>query len=83
MCALTNPAWPERPSLEPVTDSPRVHVFENSPGDWWVECLVCEEWVATSLPDRRAAEERFGRHLQNDLHDEATLTALRHLREGG
>jgi len=48
--------------------SERVNVFENSPGDWWAECLVCREWVSTRSPTRLAAEEAFGRHLQHDSH---------------
>jgi hypothetical protein len=33
--------------------------------DWWAECLLCP-WVATSNPDRRAAEQAFGRHYERE-----------------
>ena len=49
-----------------MDESDRAHVFEHGEGDWWAECLVCGEWVSTSNATRREAEEKFGRHLQND-----------------
>jgi hypothetical protein len=49
-----------------VSDSERVHVFEHSKGDWWAECLICREWVSASNDTQRDAEQKFGRHLQND-----------------
>jgi hypothetical protein len=44
---------------------PRAHVFQNG-DEWWAECLICQEWVSTGNPTRRDAEQKFGRHLQND-----------------
>jgi hypothetical protein len=49
-----------------MTDAQRVHIFENGDGNWWAECLLCEQWVSTSNATRGEAEEKFGRHLQND-----------------
>jgi hypothetical protein len=48
------------------TYSSRRYISEHSPGDWWAECRVCEAWVSTSNATRRIAEEKFGRHWQND-----------------
>lgn len=49
-------------------ESDQAHIFESSVGDWWAECLLCGEWVSTNNDSRRSAEEKFGRHLQNDQH---------------
>ena len=46
--------------------SDRVHLFEKSPRNWWAECLVCAAWVTISNPTREDAEQKFGRHWQND-----------------
>lgn len=51
--------WEQGPSL------PRVAFSQHDDG-WWAECMICETWVSTSNPDRRSAEVRFGRHLQQD-----------------
>ena len=48
-----------------MNEAPRVNIFEHEPDDWWAECLVCGAWVCTSNKTRRAAEQKFGRHLQN------------------
>jgi hypothetical protein len=56
----------------PHATSERVHVFLHEDGDWWAECLICQAWVSTSNATRRAAEQSFGRHLQNDHGTDAT-----------
>jgi hypothetical protein len=47
-------------------DVARSRVFENGPDDWWTECLICGAWVSTSNASRRVAEQKFGRHMQED-----------------
>jgi hypothetical protein len=49
-----------------VPESPRVHVFEHGDRDWWAECLICNTWVSASNASQCDAEQKFGRHLQND-----------------
>lgn len=44
----------------------RVRICEQSDGTWWAECLVCAQWVSGANATRRTAEQKFGRHLQND-----------------
>jgi hypothetical protein len=61
--------------MEGMAESDRVHVFEQSPGDWWAECLVCGEWVCTSNPTRHDAEHKFGRPWQNDHSANAAPSA--------
>jgi hypothetical protein len=52
----------------PQPDETRVSVHEHAPGDWWAECLVCGDvWIGN--PDRRAAEQTFGRHSQREHAD--------------
>ena len=58
-----------------MAESDRVHVFEQSAGDWWAECLICGEWVSTSNATRRDAEHAFGRHWQNDHAPDAAPSA--------
>ena len=58
------------------TESHRVHIFEHSPGDWWAECLVCGAWVSSSTSTRRDAEQKFGRHWQNDHSPDPEIGTL-------
>ena len=46
--------------------SERVRFFKSESDGWFAECLICCGWVGRGDGTRRSAEERFGRHLQND-----------------
>jgi hypothetical protein len=42
-----------------------LHGTSDDGEDWWAECQVCE-WVCTSNPDRRTAEQNYGRHHERE-----------------
>lgn len=44
---------------------PKVALSDHEDG-WWAECVICGAWVSMRNPDRRSAEMKFGRHLQQD-----------------
>lgn len=46
------------------------HATSEAGDDWWAECLLCP-WVATSSPDRRTAEQKFGRHYEREHRESA------------
>jgi hypothetical protein len=52
-----------------VVDAERVRIFQQD-DEWWAECLLCRAWVSTSNKSRRDAEQKFGRHLQNEHQPE-------------
>src|SRR5918995_983814 len=69
-----------------MAESERVRIHEHEPGDWWAECLIYRAWVSTSNRTRRDAEQKFGRHFQNEHpseHEGAELPMLRTLRIRG
>jgi len=53
------------PLLDPLPFE-RLHLFEQSPRNWWAECLVCAGWVTISNPTREHAKQKFSEHWQND-----------------
>jgi hypothetical protein len=42
-----------------------LHSTSEDGEEWWAECLLCC-WVTTSNPDRRTAEQKFGRHYDRE-----------------
>jgi hypothetical protein len=48
-----------------VGESPRVRLAQG-PDGWSAECLVCNAWESLHNKSQREAEQRFGRHLEND-----------------
>jgi hypothetical protein len=62
------------PLLDPLPFE-RLHLFEQSPRNWWAECLVCAGWVTFSNPTREDAERKFSDHWQNDHQREADPNA--------